>query len=379
MLSDAGGRSAGVTRLTNLEFGDNDVTLTKSAKFASLTRKTGGPIERLVTHITMNRDLSTQYHRHEQKAGRKGKTHENFDEEYHLESDDNDGIPKGEVRLLDVYEYRQSYGYLSIAFSILQTIILIAMMVECGVAPIRINPMIGPYPDALSNWGAKNSASILEDGESWRLMSPMLLHAGVIHLAGNVAAQLETGVFFEREWGSTTWLIVYMMSTLGATIVSTCLMPNVLSVGSSGAIMGIFGAKISEIFCRSCESRLTVQQKVGHAMRKHQLAEALGGAVIVMLFSFIPFVDWASHLGGLLTGMTVGLMIFSCYVESTVWRCLWFVTGLALTVLLLATSLTFMYHDVEPAERMRDVCAYYQEFFDGYECSCPMNVWGGNQ
>jgi membrane associated rhomboid family serine protease len=280
--------------------------------------------------------------------------------------------PQGEVRLLDVYEYRQKYGYLSIAFSIVQTIVLIVMMFECGVAPIRINPMIGPYPDALSNWGAKNAASILEDGENWRLLSPTFLHAGVIHLVGNISVQLETGLFYEKEWGSRTWLLIYLLSSVGATILSTCFLPGVLSVGSSGAVMGIFGAKLSEIVCRSCESRESVQEKVGHAIRKHQLAEALGGSIIVMLFSFIPFVDWAAHLGGLLTGITVGLTVFAFSVESMVWRCIWLVVGLALTITLFATSLTYMYNDVEPVERLRDVCAYYQEFFEDYECSCSI-------
>lgn len=137
--------------------------------------------------------------------------------------------------------------------------------------------------------------------------------------------------------------------------------------------MGLFGAKISEILCRACESRETVQEKVGHAIRKHQLAESLGGAVIVMLFSFLPFVDWAAHLGGLLTGMTVGMMVFSFSVENMVGRCLWCVLGLGLTVTLFATFLTYMYTQVEGVESLRDVCAYYQEFFEDYECSCSSN------
>jgi membrane associated rhomboid family serine protease len=293
--------------------------------------------------------------------------------------DDDDGenqqeeavAPHGQVvLLLDVYEYRQKYGYLSIAFSIVQTIILIVMMAECGVAPIRINPMIGPYPDALSNWGAKNAASILDDGENWRLLSPTFLHAGVIHLAGNISVQLETGIFYEKEWGSPVWLLIYLSGSVGATILSTCFMPNVLSVGSSGAVMSILGAKLSEIFCRSCESRESVQGKVGHAIRKHQLAEALGGSIIVMLFSFIPFVDWAAHLGGLLTGITVGLTVFAFSVESMAWRCIWFVVGLALTITLFVTSLRYMYNDVEPVEHLSDVCTYYQEFYEDYKCSC---------
>lgn len=52
--------------------------------------------------------------------------------------------------LEEVYIVRQEYGYLSIFFSTVQGIILALMMWQCGIAPMEINPMIGPYPDALS-------------------------------------------------------------------------------------------------------------------------------------------------------------------------------------------------------------------------------------
>ena len=56
-----------------------------------------------------------------------------------------------------IYIVKQARGYLSILFSLVQIGILITMMVQCGIAPMKMNPMIGPYPDALSYWGGKNS------------------------------------------------------------------------------------------------------------------------------------------------------------------------------------------------------------------------------
>lgn len=147
----------------------------------------------------------------------------------------------------EVYHVKQRHGYFSILFSIAQTLVLICMMWQCGIAPININPMVGPYPDALSYWGGKNTVLIVEDNEYWRLMTPILLHAGVIHLFCNISVQLETGAFFEREWGSFTWLTVYLVSALGSSILSCVSMPNSISVGSSGAVMGLFGAKLSEV------------------------------------------------------------------------------------------------------------------------------------
>lgn len=196
----------------------------------------------------------------------------------------------------EVYIVRQKYGVCSIVFSLVQTAILIAMMVQCGVAPLQVNPMFGPYPDVLSEWGAKNTVLILEDKEWWRLLTPILLHAGVIHLLCNVAVQLETGVFYEKEWGSVRWLIVYLTSAVGSSVLSCIAMPDALSVGSSGAVMGLFGAKLSEVVLRACERVRTKQDKVGRAVRKEQCCVVSCSVVLILLFSFIPYVDWAAHV-----------------------------------------------------------------------------------
>jgi hypothetical protein len=49
----------------------------------------------------------------------------------------------------EVYIVKQSHGYLAILFSLAQTLVLIIMMIQCGMAPLNINPMIGPYPGRL--------------------------------------------------------------------------------------------------------------------------------------------------------------------------------------------------------------------------------------
>ena len=189
----------------------------------------------------------------------------------------------------EVYIVQQRFGYLSILFSIAQSVILAVMMTKCGVAPMNINPMVGPYPDALSDWGGKNAVNILDDGEWWRLVTPIMLHAGVIHLLCNVAVQLETGAFFEREWGSLKWLIVYLSSAVGSSILSVIFMPDAISVGSSGAVMGLFGAKLSEVICRFFESDKTKEERVAHQVRKEQCAGVTCSVTLVMLFSFIPY------------------------------------------------------------------------------------------
>ena len=291
------------------------------------------------------------------------------------------GEVSGEVFVMDVYEFRQDYGYLSIFVSSVQTIILLVMAWQCGLAPLNVNPMVGPYMDALSYWGATNSVLIIEDGESWRLLSPVLLHAGILHLFGNVAVQIETGAFFEREWGSFVWLLVYVSSGIGGSLLSTIMFPSTISVGSSGAVMGLFGAKLTEVLCRACEGRSsgdTLQERVGAIVRKEQGVGTLFSVGLVMAFSFIPYVDWAAHLGGLLAGMSVGMLIFSFYVRSIVFKLLWFLMGMACTVSYFVKTTNYLYGSVEPEEMLRDVCEYYQEFDPDYECSCQKDNlnWG---
>lgn len=272
----------------------------------------------------------------------------------------------------DVYIVKQKHGYLSIAFSTVQVIILACMMWQCGIAPMDINPMFGPYPDALSYWGGKNTVLIVEDGEYWRLVTPIFLHAGLIHLFCNVSVQMETGAFFEREWGSVTWFIVYIVSALGSSILSCVSMPNSVSVGSSGAVMGLFGAKLSEVFCRACESRRTAQDQIGHQVRMDQLSGVLCSVALVGLFSFIPYVDWAAHLGGLLAGQTTGLILFSTKIRSLCWATIWSIVGLVLICVGFIVAITFMLSSIEPAEELRDVCEYYKHYFDDYECNCQL-------
>jgi hypothetical protein len=82
-------------------------------------------------------------------------------------------------------------------------------------------------------------------------------------------------------------------------------------------------------------------------------------------------VDWAAHLGGLLAGICIGIILFSCEIKKAVWRLVWLLVGVALTTVFFVTTLTKMYSgDIEPAEELRDVCGYYQQYFDDYECNC---------
>ena len=312
--------------------------------------------------LTHQRDHRDQMYTTNKQNGVKG-----FEEDYDLHESASDET--------DVYYVKQRRGYFSIGFSVIQTLVLGVMMWQCGVAPLDVNPMIGPYPDVLNYYGAKNSFLIIDDGEAWRLFTPILLHAGIIHLLCNVAVQIETGAFFEREWGSGKWLLIYLSSAVGSSCLSTIFMPGQISVGSSGSVCGLFGAKLAEVFCRLCEARRTKQQRIGHEVRIEQCRGITCSVVVIALFSFMPMtaMDWAAHLGGLLAGIVVGLMVFAFSIDNRCWIGIWFLVGAALSIIFFAVSLNHMYNEVVPPEEMRDVCEYYRSFFPDYECNCQIN------
>ena len=304
------------------------------------------------------------------------------DEEFSTEEDiatfqdELDQIPSEE---LEQAHYAQRYAPLSTIFVIVQSIILPLMMIQCGVAPLQINPMIGPYPDILNYWGAKNGVLIVDDGEYWRLVTPIFLHAGLIHLAGNVMVQLDSGNKWEREWGSFIWIIVYIGSAIGSSVLSVIVMPDQISVGSSGAIMGLFGAKFAEIVVLLCERGRTVRELAAEESRRRQACHVVFGIILVMAMSFLPFVDWAAHLGGLVAGFAIGIVAFSFAMRNKFGTVVWLGIGIGTCFALYSTFIAIMV-TTETDDEMRDICEYYKQYFQDYECKCQLDEeWAENQ
>jgi membrane associated rhomboid family serine protease len=114
--------------------------------------------------------------------------------------------------------------------------------------------MIGPSMIPTNNeliieWVGTSKETILDSifnqGEWYKLLTPILFHSGFIHLIINILIQLQIGYQFECEWGSCIWIIIYILGAVGSTLISLKLLPNAefISIGSSGAIMGLFGVR----------------------------------------------------------------------------------------------------------------------------------------
>ncbi|KAL3937963.1 MAG: hypothetical protein SGBAC_007024 [Bacillariaceae sp.] len=272
----------------------------------------------------------------------------------------------------EIVVVKQRIAYLCIAVSALQLTLLLSQLVLCGVASVDVNPMIGPFPDAFSEWGGKNSYLLVERNQYFRLLTPVFLHVGILHLLVNAFCQLETCAYFEREWGSTKWLMVYIISALGSVSTSSAVNPDTISVCSSGALMGLFGAKIAHVITWTAFD--LKHNAYYDTVNLDQLSGVMCSMAIISLLSSFTYIDFSGHMGGLLAGFMGGMFIFAQPIASRSTRMLWGSVGL---IGLVGGSFVLgnvLFNEIFPDEDLADACSYFRNLFpEGYTCECAWN------
>ncbi len=127
-------------------------------------------------------------------------------------------------------------------------------------------------------------------GEFYRLFTAAFLHAGPLHLALNMFALAQLGPVLESALGRVRFVALYVLAALGGSTLSLLVSDrDVLGVGASGAIFGLFGAYY------------IVMRRLGGETTSILVLLAIN---LVITFS-IPIIDWRAHIGGLVTGALV--------------------------------------------------------------------------
>mmetsp|Transcript_22308 Transcript_22308/g.71821 ORF Transcript_22308/g.71821 Transcript_22308/m.71821 type:complete len:395 (+) Transcript_22308:32-1216(+) len=255
---------------------------------------------------------------------------------------------------------------------VVRTIAFVTLVIDCilvivslfpnGFAPTDDNSMLGPYPDTLSAMGAKNVYKI-QHGQLWRLLLPAFLHAGFVHLLFNGLVQFRLGVYLEFAWGWRRWSAIYVVSTLASSLLSCVSLPDQIGVGASGAIMGLLGAHFVDLILSWGRGDEAEQRQ-----RTSQFMLMAVNIAIVLSFSFVPLVDWAAHLGGLLGGMVMGGALFSAHLpqgrrRTTLRRILPALLAVSLVVLLFVTLFA-----LDPNPELGDLCAVVRRSDPSHVC-----------
>jgi rhomboid protease GluP len=269
----------------------------------------------------------------------------------------------------DHYPKRQSVPVLSILLVATQICILVIQLILCGMAPFDVNGFLGPYPSTFSEWGGKNSYLMIREHEWWRLVTPSFLSVGIFHLVINGFCHLESVALFEREWGSFRWLVIYLLSSVGCQFCSTIFDEDTIAVGSSGALMGMFGGKLAEIITLSLFD--LKDDRYDDLVRVDQISSTMCGMALVFILSAFTYIDWSGLVGGFLFGFLGGVILLSGPVGSCCTRFFWISFSLLGLSSSTAGVLYLILTKIEPDDQLADVCDYFRAFFpEDYECQC---------
>ncbi|MDH3973185.1 MAG: rhomboid family intramembrane serine protease [Deltaproteobacteria bacterium] len=177
------------------------------------------------------------------------------------------------------------------------------------------------------------NAGLIWQGQWWRAVTALTLHADIVHLTGNIAFGSLFGLFACQALGSgVAWFSILMAGAAGNILSASLQTPSHTSIGASTAVFAALGiqAAYTCVFWRGLS-----QNKI------RRWSPIVGG---IMLLAFLggpgPKIDVLSHVTGFLAGSITGALFGLWgmkYTESGTWQT---ISGaLALFIIALSWSL----------------------------------------
>jgi membrane associated rhomboid family serine protease len=161
---------------------------------------------------------------------------------------------------------------------------------------------IGVDPEVIRAFGAKNNELIQQQHQYWRLVTAIFIHIGFLHFLLNNYALWIIGQEIELLYGSARFVVLYLLTGLVGSLASYQFNPNAQSAGASGAIFGLFGVMATFAF----RYRKELPERLGRDIRRRILPVI----AVNLIFGFIvSIVDNAAHIGGLLAGVVLALVV----------------------------------------------------------------------
>lgn len=175
--------------------------------------------------------------------------------------------------------------------------------------------------------GAMWGGGIALGNEYWRLLTAAFLHGSLIHLAFNMFALYLFGPYIEQTLGRTRFIATYLtLAAASSAFVYWLTAPNVLTIGASGVVFGMFGLAL--IFMIRTKQNFTGML----------VLLAINGVI-----SLQSGISWQGHLGGFLTGLTLGAVFaWAPRKNRTGWQIAAFVAVWLLIVLAVATRSAYL-------------------------------------
>lgn len=153
--------------------------------------------------------------------------------------------------------------------------------------------------DWFIEWGIQDNNLILQ-GEVWRLLTSMFLHADLAHLGGNMLFLYLLGKTLRLYYSYGQLWLIYLGAGLVGNVAGF-FFTNYLSLGASGAIMGLGGALVFRMFWGK------------HAVAFRHAGNFVSLATMILynlLYGiFTPGIDNYGHFGGFIGGMLLAAIV----------------------------------------------------------------------
>ena len=200
-----------------------------------------------------------------------------------------DANPPHRIKIKDLYPQK---SYLFTPLLIYANVFVFILMVLFGVN------VFSPSVDALVQWGG-NIRYLTINGQLWRLFTSVFLHGGILHLAFNMYALLYVGSILEKVIGKNQFIFAYLISGIAASVSSLVINENIVSVGASGAIFGLFGVLLPLLSSKAFNF-------TNISVKKMLLNSFLFVLYNIMVGFYESGIDNAAHIGGFITGVIIG-------------------------------------------------------------------------
>lgn len=188
-------------------------------------------------------------------------------------------------------------------------VLLAAIIVIFGLT--LVNGLLTTPSETLLAFGATFGLAILFQGEWWRFLTAMFLHANFAHILFNGYALYILGQDMERLYGHGRYVALYFLTGLFGGLASFLMRgPEEFSVGASGAIFGILGMNLA--FFAFYRNKLG---KFGRERLNRTLQ--LVGINLVIGFLIVS-VNNLAHIGGLVSGFLLGFLLVPQYTVTHV-------------------------------------------------------------
>lgn len=178
-------------------------------------------------------------------------------------------------------------------------------MVLINVVVFFVLEVLGDTTDGffMYNHGAMYPYAVTSGHEWYRLLTSAYLHFGISHLVNNMVMLICLGSYLERALGKIKYLIFYLATAVGSSLISMAHMlytdDIVVSAGASGVIFGVIGALLY----------LVIRNK-GH-FEDLTMIRFLIMLVLSLYYGFSSTgVDNAAHVGGLITGFVLAILLY---------------------------------------------------------------------